>query len=71
LLADPLLADPLPAVPVLVDPVLALPEVVSAGPLLVPPEAGGFDGGEAGVEELALTGAEEDAFTLGLAALDG
>src|SRR5690348_16536414 len=71
----PLLADPLPPVAVLVDPVFAvfaLPEAVSAGLLLVPPEPAGLDGGEAGGEELVLAGAGEDALTLlGPAVLDG
>jgi len=68
-----LLADPLPPVAVLVDPVFAvfaLPEAVPAGLLLVPPEPAGLDGGEAGVEELVLAGADEDALTLGPAVLD-
>ena len=59
----------------LVDPVFAvfaLPEAVSAGLLLVPPEPAGLDGGEAGGEELVLAGAGEDALTLlGPAVLDG
>ena len=70
-----MLADPLPPVAVLVDPVFAvfaLPEAVPAGLLLVPPEPAGLDGGEAGVEELVLAAAGEDALTLlGPAVLDG
>ena len=70
-----MLADPLPPVTVLVDPVFAvfaLPEAVRAGLLLVPPEPAGLDGGEAGVEELVLAAAGEDALTLlGPAVLDG
>jgi hypothetical protein len=69
-----LLADPLPTVLVLVDPVFAVfapPEMVAAGLLLVPPEPAGLDGGEAGVEDLVLAGADEDALTLGPAVLDG
>jgi hypothetical protein len=72
-----LLADPLPPVTVLVDPVLvdpvlfAPPEMVAAGLLLVPPGSAGVDGGDAGVEELVLAEADEDALTLDPAVLDG
>jgi hypothetical protein len=63
--------DPVFVDPVFVDPVPAPPEAVSVGLVLVlPPEPGEIDVGEAGVEEL-LPGVDEDTVALGLAFLDG
>ena len=73
---DPALAVPLPAGPVFVDPVSAVPPgvapagvvsagVVSVGLVLAPPEEGGLDVDDAGVEEL-LPGAGEDPVAPGL-----
>ena len=64
----PVLVDPVLVDPVLVDPVFVPSDVVSVG--LAPPDTGGLDFGDAGVEE-PLPGVDEDSVVLGLADLDG
>ena len=75
-LADPALPDPVVVEPVVADPVLSSPAPAAGGVLSVglepgPREAGGLDGGDTGVEELALTGVGTVAVTWGLAVVDG
>jgi hypothetical protein len=75
-LADPVLADPVLADPVLADPVLACPAPAAGGVLTVglvpaPPEAGGLDAGDTGVDELPLTGVDTAEDPWGLAVSDG